>query len=94
MRKADLWVNEDQQKNRLQVTIFGQTYTMMGKASSSYMRMIASHVDDKMKEIAATNPRLDSTKLAVLSAMNIADEYYRLKQDYDDLLRLLEDEKE
>lgn len=82
----------ENQKNRLQVTIFGQQYTIISKASSSYMRMVASHVDDRMKQIADSNARLDSTKIAVLASMNIADEYFRLKQEYDELLRLLENE--
>lgn len=84
-------MNEDQ-KNRLQITIFGQQYKILGKASSSYMRMVAGHVDDKMKQIADTNPRLDTSKIAVLAAMNIADEYFKLKQEYDELFRLLEKE--
>lgn len=84
----------DDQKNRLQVTIFGQQYTVISKASSSYMKMVARHVDDRMKQIAEINERLDSTKIAVLVSMNIADEYFRLKQEYDELLKLLENETE
>ena len=81
-------------KNKLKVIIFGQQYTIVGKASSNYMRMIASYVDGKMKEIGEANTRLDTTKIAVLSAVNIADEYFRLKQEYDELIKLLENEEE
>lgn len=81
-------------KNKVSIKIYGQQYKIVGKASSNYMRMVASFVDEKMKQISENNPRLDSTKIAVLSAVNIADEFFRLKQDYDELLKLIkEDEK-
>ncbi|RAL26795.1 cell division protein ZapA [Thermoflavimicrobium daqui] len=79
-------------KNKLNVEIYGQQYQIVGKASPSYMRQVAGHVDEKMREIANVNPRLDMTRLAVLSAVNIADEYLRLKQEYDEILHLVEDE--
>ncbi|MFV9511131.1 cell division protein ZapA [Tepidibacillus sp. LV47] len=81
------------QKNRLTISIFGQQYTIVGKASPNYIRMISGYVDEKMREIAKSNQRLDSTKIAVLTAVNIADEYFRLKQEYDELLKLIEDEE-
>lgn len=86
-------MNKDQ-KNRLQITIFGQQYTIVGNASSSYIRMVAGHVDEKMKQIAELNPRLDTTKIAVLTAVNIADEFFKLKQDYEELLKILDNKKE
>jgi len=83
----------EEQRNRLSVHIYGQQYKIVGKASSNYMRMVGSYVDDKMKQIGESNGRLDTTKIAVLTAVNIADEYFRLKQEYDELLKLIEDEE-
>ncbi|WP_424565525.1 cell division protein ZapA [Tepidibacillus fermentans] len=83
-------VNEEQ-KNRLTISIYGQQYTIVGKASSNYLRMVSGYVDDKMRQIAGSNARLDTTKIAVLTAVNIADEYFRLKQEYDELRKLIED---
>jgi cell division protein ZapA len=80
-------------KNRLTVEIYGQQYQLAGKASPGHMRQVASHVDEKMRQIADRNPRLDTTRLAVLSAVNIADDYLRLKQEYDEILHLIEDEQ-
>lgn len=80
-------------KNRLTVEIYGQQYQLAGKASPGHMRQVASHVDEKMRQIADKNPRLDTTRLAVLSAVNIADDYLRLKQEHDELLHLIEDEE-
>jgi cell division protein ZapA len=80
-------------KNKQSVEIFGQQYQIVGQASPSYMKQVATHVDAKMKEIADNNPRLDTTRLAVLSAVNIADEYLRLKQEFEEILHLVEDEQ-
>jgi cell division protein ZapA len=79
-------------KNRLTVDIFGQQYRLSGKASVNHMRMVAGYVDDKMHEIAKGNHRLDTAKIAVLTAVNIADEYFRLRQEYEELLKILRED--
>jgi cell division protein ZapA len=79
-------------KNRLTVDIFGQQYRLSGKASVNHIRMVAGFVDDKMNEIAKGNHRLDTAKIAVLTAVNIADEYFRLRQEYEALLKILHDD--
>ncbi|AUS08266.1 MULTISPECIES: cell division protein ZapA [Laceyella] len=80
-------------KNKLSVEIYGQQYNLTGKASPGHMRQVASHVDEKMRQIADKNPRLDTTRLAVLSAVNIADEFLKLKQEHDEIMHLIEDEE-
>ncbi|HJV44409.1 MAG TPA: cell division protein ZapA [Bacillota bacterium] len=83
----------EEDKNKLTVDIYGQQYRMVGKASTSYLRSVANFVDDKMRQIASGNTRLDTTKISVLAAINIADEYFRLKQEYEELLSILEEEE-
>ncbi|OEF95618.1 cell division protein ZapA [Desulfuribacillus alkaliarsenatis] len=77
-------------KNKITIEIFGQHYTLKGTASSNHMRLVAGYVDDKMNQLSESNPRLDGRKVAVLTAVNIADEYFRLKEEYDELLKLIE----
>ena len=57
------------------------------------MRDVARQVDDNMRHIAEGNHRLDTTKLAVLSAVNITDAYMKLKQEYEEIIHLIEDEQ-
>lgn len=82
-----------EEKNKIMVEIYGQQYRMVGKASASHLRNVANYVDAKMREIADGNPRLDTAKIAVLSALNIADELHQLKEEYDELIRILEEEE-
>lgn len=74
-----------EEKNRLTVSIYGQNYTILGKESPEYMRTLAGFVDDAMHRVGQENPRLDTTRLAILSALNIADDYFRLRQKYEEL---------
>ncbi|MFE8703772.1 cell division protein ZapA [Cytobacillus sp. FJAT-54145] len=76
------------EKKRTTVDIYGQQYIIMGLESSSHVRLVASMVDDKMREISSRNPSLDTTKLAVLTAVNAVNDYIKLK----DRLERLESE--
>lgn len=70
----------DKQKTRIAVEIYGQTYQMVGTETSSHMREVASNVDDKMREISSHNPALDSTKIAVLTAVNSVHDLLKEKE--------------
>lgn len=85
---------KDQHKKRITVDIYGQQYSIVGTESSSHIRLVASIVDDKMREISAKNPTLDTSKLAVLTAVNIVHEYIKLKDEYERLLRKMNKEKD
>ncbi|MEO4052021.1 cell division protein ZapA [Solibacillus sp. CAU 1738] len=70
----------EQEKNRISVEIYGHTYKMVGTETTGHMRLVASIVDDKMREISVHNPSLDSAKLAVLTAVNSVHELLQLKE--------------
>ncbi|MCZ2258043.1 cell division protein ZapA [Sporosarcina sp. G11-34] len=78
----------DEQKTRISVEIFGQTYKMVGTESSTHMRLVASMVDDKMREISSRNPNLDIPKIAVLTAINSVHDYVKLQEK----VQLMEEE--
>lgn len=62
----------------VQVEIFGQTYTVKAGAEPGYVEQLASYVDGQMKEVSRTSGAVDSVRIAVLAALNIADECFRL----------------
>ncbi|WP_018921675.1 cell division protein ZapA [Salsuginibacillus kocurii] len=72
---------EGKEKSRTTVSIYGQNYTIVGDESKNHVHDIANRVDDKMREIKSVNPYLDTTRLAVLTAINVMDEYVKLKDD-------------
>jgi cell division protein ZapA len=77
--------------NRVKVQIHGATYTLRGTESPEYLKAVAATVDSVMKNIAAQNPSLDQLKVAVLTALNLADELEKVKREYEELMDLLEE---
>lgn len=76
----------DKERQRVTVEIHNRPYTVIGTESLSHMRLVASLVDQKMQEIQEHNESLDTTKLAVLTAVNTMNDYLKLKEDYASLL--------
>jgi cell division protein ZapA len=66
----------------VRVEIYDQTYQLRG-SDPHYIGQLAEYVDTKMRVIAQQASTVDSLRVAVLAALNIADEYLVLKQKYD-----------
>lgn len=64
-------------KVRTTVHIGGQRYTLSGMDSEEYMHRVAIHVDRMMQKVKRHNDDLPNNMIAVLTAINIADEYLR-----------------
>ncbi len=65
---------ERQQTHLVQVEIYGQSYNLRGEGEVGYMQDLAAYVDGKMREVADATATVDSLKVAILAALNIADE--------------------
>ncbi|WP_446745156.1 cell division protein ZapA [Silvibacterium acidisoli] len=64
------------------VDIYDQTYHLRGH-DPAYIRALAERVDSKMRAVASHGKTVDSLRVAVLAALNIADELATLKQKQD-----------
>lgn len=64
-----------------QVEIFGQTYSVRAEGDSSYVHDLARFVDSRMKEVAEQTATVDTTKIAILAALNISDDLYRVEKN-------------
>ena len=63
------------------VEIHGQQYPIRSGLDPAYVAELATYVDGKMQLALRESPAGDTLKLAVLAALNIADEYFRLLDD-------------
>ena len=65
----------------VQVEIYGQRYSLRPdeETPAGHVEQVAALVDRRMREIAQTTPTVDSFKVAVLAAVNIADELLQLR---------------
>jgi len=86
-------VTDQNERKKIDVKINRRKYTIVGSESKDHMELVATLVNDKMNEIYEANKHLDTTKLAVLTAINTMNDYLKLKADYDDLVTLIEEEK-
>lgn len=66
----------------IRVDIYDQSYHLRG-TDADYIQKLADYVDLKMRAVAEKTSTADSLRVAVLAALNIADEYHLLKKKYD-----------
>lgn len=69
----------DPQNSSVRVEIFDQAYNLRG-SDPDYIMKLAEYVDGKMRAVAQATSTVDTVRLAVLAALNIADEYHLLKR--------------
>ena len=72
----------DAQNSSVRVEIFDQAYNLRG-SDPQYIMKLAEYVDGKMRAVAEATSTVDSLRLAVLAALNIADEYHIMKRQQD-----------
>ena len=72
-------------KNKTIVNIGHHEYTLMGEESTEYIHRVAIYVDRTMKEIMDNMVSVSDTMLAMLTAINIADEHLKLLDEAERL---------
>jgi cell division protein ZapA len=83
----------------IEIEIYGQKYRIRvkGEEDEKYISHLTSYVDQKMREVAVKSKSVDVLKVAVLAALNIADEYFLCQKNLDQLnevIGLMENEIE
>jgi cell division protein ZapA len=71
---------EKVETNKVKVNIFGNTYNIQGDATPEYILQLAEFVNDKMGEVNKNITNANLVQIAILTALNIADEYFQLKE--------------
>ena len=74
----------EQANSSIRVEIYDQTYHLRG-SDAEYVQRLAEYVDGKMRQVAARTSTVDSLRLAVLAALNIADELQLIRGKYDNV---------
>lgn len=65
------------------IQIYGKTYSLKSSSDQMSMEEVAAYVDAKMRELAAARSKTSSADLAVLAALNIAQELIELQKQND-----------
>ena len=84
------------------VEILGREYKIRGAADEAYIQEVARYVDAKLREVSQGSSVPASDRVAILAALNIADELFQLRRTSSEefsgierrtlaLIRLLDD---
>ena len=83
---SKLGVNMFNKKNDTEVIINNKRYTLSGFESEEYLQKIASFINGKINDLKSQDAykTMDQEMKAVLLEINLADEYFKLKRQYDE----------
>jgi len=71
----------------VEIKVFGQTYTVKTDAEEDYIQEVARYVNEKMEEVLKKTKSVSTLNVAILTALNIADDLLREKAKRTALLR-------
>ncbi len=82
------------QRNIVKVNIFGTDYPIKGDSDADYIKDVANYVNNKMIEIEKGLTVKSNLKVAILAALNIADELYKERDEKSDILNTLDEKSQ
>jgi cell division protein ZapA len=68
-------------KNKVVIRIAGKDYTLVGVESDEYIQKVGLYIDKKMNEILMRNNRLSTSLASVLTAINVADDFFKSREN-------------
>ena len=80
-------------KFKVTVEIFGEVYSLKSDSDFDQVIKVAALVDERMKKISKANLCLSPNRVAILAALNIAEELLQLEHNYKELIKMVEEEK-
>lgn len=79
----------EKKKYRVTVNVGGENYTIMGDSPPERVLKVAALFDEKLRLTERSYPSLSPSKAAVLTGLNLMDEYLRVQEDYQQLLTMV-----
>lgn len=76
---------------RVEVEIYGVSYPLRTTENEEYVKNLAKMVNDKMNMVATNTGSFSGARIAVIAALELADDYMKLKKDYDELMNLIDE---
>ncbi|HET6462947.1 MAG TPA: cell division protein ZapA [Candidatus Krumholzibacteria bacterium] len=72
------------------VEILGREYKIRGAADAAYISEVARYVDSKLREVSQGGVAPPPDRVAIIAAMNIADELFQLKRSHSEEFSTIE----
>lgn len=68
-------------RNKVVIRIAGKDYTLVGTESDEYIQKVGLYIDKKMHEILTRNSSFSTSLAAVLTAINVADDFFKSREN-------------
>ncbi|MCL5746499.1 MAG: cell division protein ZapA [Acidobacteria bacterium] len=82
------------EKRPVRVTILNQSYTLLATGDPREVERLAQRVDDLLYSLTEKLPNADTTRIAVLACLHLADRLQELEKDMDRLKERVERKSE
>lgn len=76
-------------KNIVGVTVGGEPYKLKGDQDPERVQRVAHFLDERLRQTERSYPQLSPVRTAVLTGLNLADDYLQLQEDYQQLLAMV-----
>lgn len=77
-------------KQPVEITVMGQKLQVRSDSGENYIVQVAGYVDKKIADVLRTTKSVASLNVAILAAMNIADEYMKYREGKEQKLKAAE----
>jgi len=67
-------------KNRFQIRILGQDFSVTSDDGEDHVTRVVALVNDRIEKIGSRSPKMPALHIAILAALNVADEYVKLEE--------------
>ncbi|NLV35819.1 MAG: cell division protein ZapA [Clostridiaceae bacterium] len=76
-------------KNKVELRIAGKDYTIVGTEPEEYIQRVGHYIDKKMSEIMRVRSDLSTSLVAVLTAVNVGDDLFKIRESEQSLKKEL-----
>ncbi|HOG08066.1 MAG: cell division protein ZapA [Syntrophales bacterium] len=77
-------------KKRFDIKILGQELSVSSDSGDEHVAKVVGYVTERVEEIGRTAGKATTLNVAILTALNIADEYFKLKGENERIVKQLE----
>ena len=81
-------------KKKYQIRVLGQDISVLSDSGDEHVEAVVSYVNDKVSEIQKNTKAINVLQVAVLAALNVADEYFKLRGEKEDICHQMESRSE
>jgi cell division protein ZapA len=81
-------------KKQYHIRVLGEDISVLSDSGDEHVETVVKYVNDKVKEIQNTTKTINTVHVAILAALNIADEYYKIKEIKENICQQMESRSE